>query len=293
MPRRLLSCLLLHPHALLGLAAPAAPARAPSTLQPPAGGPSSIALVLRGQAFRPARIHGGSCLPETTERQLHEAQGLISLVVEPLEKQGRRVDLYVSESSGNCSLVGKLLGVYNGRRKRVVASETNVASANQADGLRNALNLLQRHAPHGQPALTYSHVLVLRHDLEWHMPITSLRGADWTKFNFLNVLDSKPCRRDAAAVGRPTCVNDAVQAMPAAMLPSFVAALGHAGCFGLGAPGSSPHWTPTKTSGHRCDIAVAKTLEQQGWRGEERIGFLTDYVSPHIRVKGNPVADVV
>ena len=85
---------------------------------------SSIALLLRGQAFRDRNAvshahhesrrgtrppHSGSCEAHTTQRQLSQGQSLVHNVIRPLEERGNRVDLFVTETSGSCALVPQLL----------------------------------------------------------------------------------------------------------------------------------------------------------------------------------------
>ena len=245
---------------------------------------SSIALLLRGQAFRDRNAvshahhesrrgtrppHSGSCEAHTTQRQLSQGQSLVHNVIRPLEERGNRVDLFVTETSGSCALVPQLLRVFG--THRIVASDTASVVRSQFQSIRRCVDQFKAHRV-GTEA--YALVLITRHDLSWRRAITRT-AADPAKFNFLS-------RCEVKAVD--DCVNDAFVSLPGRgdFFGTLDSVIGSAHCFNPNASSQQPDST-----GHFCGNYLRQT------HGRECIAFLTDW-RPMRRVTdpGNPVANL-
>ena len=251
---------------------------------------SSIALVLRGEAFRDRKVaqgftpihivHGkrsndrpGTCANSTAPRQLAQGQSLLRHVIVPLEERQNRVDLFVSEGSGSCRLVRSLLEIWGSGR--VVETDIVRRSHSQYEGLRRALDLVQpvRHA--------YALVLVARFDLTWKRSITTTE-ADVSKFNFLS-----RCELSAPDRGAHPCVHDAFFMFPGAgdgrFFSAISEALGGRSCFNPNSP--VLFIRPGLEGGHWCSQPLREAL------GNESLGFLTSW-RPQKRVTelDHPVA---
>ncbi len=187
----------------------------------------SVAILFRGQAFRDNKK---TCTEDSIDKQLSVAQSIMENIVQPLEQENKRVDIYFSETS-NCMYNDKLVDMYGAR---IVATNFET-SKNQGESVHGALDLYENG---GQLADT---VIMLRHDnlikkdiREWTI--------DQNKINFL----AKCEKSNNANIWGSHCVHDAIHVVPQSQFATFKNIVGKETCFSKTAAIGEHHM------GHGC-----------------------------------------
>lgn len=230
---------------------------------------SRIALVFRGQAFRAGGTHRPSCKEDRVPDQLRMTESVIDKIVLPLERASHTVDLYLVETSGCSSLLGRISELLGERRVRSMKS---LQGQNQADGMHRALEEFSSHA---QKADLYRVIIVTRFDILFKSFIYEWPTVNFDAFNFFSRCESRyrrNCGKGITPCSWPqNCVHDVMHIMPGAYFPQFHELVGQGECF-------NERFGKRHMSGHGCYNQTVEAF------GVENVGFVTDWV-PHNRVR--------
>lgn len=233
-----------------------------------------VAFIVRGEAFRLGgrnldTSQAGGCKKQGAEPQREATQTLLNLMVSPLEARGNRVDMFITETSGEgapCKMAHTLQEMYQGGQNRTLSFKTVARMPSQADSVRLALDFFKEGVS-GPVEDAYDLVLILRHDMVWTMAIDQWpRPADFSKFSFLSSCEKRAGEK---------CVSDTFLMMPGSMFAAFDRVAGSEGsrCF----VASFRHG-----SGHECYDAISKAI------GEPPV-VATDYTPRGSVRRANPL----
>lgn len=231
-----------------------------------------VAIIIRGQAFRSAGQLAKGCNSSTAKHQFDQARSMVKNLIQPLQRFGNKVAIFMSESSGSCRLVKNLTQAYNANGTVPVVAYTGRKFENQGDSLRLSMKMFEMDSQ--IPASEYDLVIVTRHDLFWKIPVDLwMPTKDFQHFNFYSKCEPKAPIAD--------CVNDIVWTMPGNMTLGFVESLYSKNCFSVDICEK-----PTECHGHGCKKAILNLT-----KSEE--SFLTTW-HPHnsVREQNSPLLDI-
>mmetsp|Transcript_20682 Transcript_20682/g.63924 ORF Transcript_20682/g.63924 Transcript_20682/m.63924 type:complete len:368 (-) Transcript_20682:72-1175(-) len=213
-----------------------------------------VALVVRGVAYRDCG-HGVACDAKSESAQRYCARSHVRHFVEPAEKLGLRVDVFVATYA--CPNRSDWTQEYRGDAREVVVDAADAARASsesQLDSVARALSMLQR---------AYDGVVMTRNDLYF---LNDLSPA-LARQEFLFHADVSAGARVAYPAHRNvSAVTDKLHVVPGAALDCFRSALPE--CFNNGDDDGDPRWI----SGEHCYEPVARRL------GASRVAFLRDCI---------------
>lgn len=176
-----------------------------------------IAVVVRGQSFR---AQYDECNESAIEDQIFATRSLLQKVVEPFERRGNRVDIFLANSN-DCKL-GELL--YREVGDRRVKRLLNFTSMTQADGMKNTLASFEEALASVPVQQLYDQIIITRHDLVF---VTGLDQwpADFSKLNF----GAWFCPEDN--FWGKDCRCDWFYTMPGSLYSAFSRSIGQTSCF--------------------------------------------------------------
>jgi len=238
-----------------------------------------IAILVRGQAFRSEHL-SKSCDLEWQNKQHEATDSFIRNIVEPLEHNGNKVDLFILNGDASCEAFLSLIPKYGNR----IASVMEVETRNQGDNMRKTLNQFKHKVGNpdlDQIAKQYDVVMIVRHDMIWKMNVARWPTVDFNKFNFFS-----ECGVSGVQHTFDHCVNDIFHMMPAASFNAFDAVIGTPHCFR-----GAEHLNAKEefTNGHGCWRGIADKI------GEQQMTFITDWVPQNVlfqRNYSNDIADL-
>jgi len=226
-----------------------------------------IAILVRGQAFR-SGTYSKSCELKWQNEQHEATDSFIRNIVEPLENNGNKVDLFILNGDTKCKEAFQSLITKYGNR---IVSVMEVDTRNQGDNMRKTLNQFKDKV--GSPdeiAKQYDVVMIVRHDTIWKTNIDSWPTADFNKFNFFSLCEAGGRR------GMDHCVNDILHMMPAASFNEFDSVIGQPNCF----PDFGHGY------GHGCWRYIADKID------ERQMTFITDWVPADTIRSPNDIAEL-
>ena len=260
-----------------------------------------VAILLRGQAFRTGTQSDG-CNPKTVDHQLMQAKQFMMYVVEPLVRAGKKVRLVITVNNGACSLVPQLMNVYTNFTNfepgtvRLIAADTVTVTPSQSAGILNTLKLFQAAAmkPQGGAWDRYAAIILARHDLTWHAPITKFLSAENLGRGFYFLSRCEP----GATFNGADCINDALFAGGSSLFLKFWKhAIGEKDCFVDAAYEKAGDPPRTWRGQYHNNIGHGCLTWTQAAVGAENVHFLTDW-RPDSRLREgleknpNPLADI-
>jgi len=189
--------------------------------------PRRVAIVVRGESFRGGLGMGDrsfSTSEASVRAQREAAQSLLKMVVQPFEKCGLQVDLflasYIPTSGTERNIAFDLVKWYGGKgrvKKYKFFGEDFKGQFRQVGLFKKALGLVAEYAE--QQALTYQALLVVRPDMifKTHLP-SVISNATWSSvlfgFRLHERFAGSPDKESEGSRRRPDYVADQIEWCP-------------------------------------------------------------------------------